>query len=147
MGSWQDCTHGASLRRANFKEAETYYRMSCVDRPDLIDSFAGLAVVLRQLNDPKKPADDAIREMMVENSDNFRAYLYTADYMREFGLAVLEPKDDSVPPFSKTENQPYTRAALIEIAHLKAPKELETLLAAADLARAQARVLGRSPIC
>jgi cellulose synthase operon protein C len=93
-------------------------------RSDPVDPYAGLALVLRQQLNKASDADKIIEKMLDENEQNFRAHLVAANYWREFD------KPDRAEPRIKRALQ-------------LAPKELEVLLAAAEVERTRTRRLAR----
>jgi tetratricopeptide (TPR) repeat protein len=112
-------------QQREYGEAVKWYEKSKDHKKDLLSSYAGLAVIQRLHLKREKAADATIEDMVKENNQAFRAHLIAAGYWREYG-------------------KPEQVEVAVAAARKLAPDELEVLVAAADLARAQARVLARS---
>jgi Tfp pilus assembly protein PilF len=104
-----------------------------------IESYYGLAFVQRQLNKPKE-ADGQIHRMLEKHPSDVQAFLVALRYLSEFGLqdlsAVAEPNKSWAA---------RSRASLVHDAYHIDEGNLDVLIAAARLARAQDRKLRIDP--
>lgn len=142
---------------ADVKGAWHWYERSIGHRKDLIDSYIGLAGILRfQLRQPDE-ADRLVAAMLgvdrndpkkqdveaAKNLENFRTFIYLAEYWRSLNRENDEAAAVA-PAVARAQSppKPLVRDAVahaVEKARSLAPDDLEVLLLAAEVSRDRAR--------
>lgn len=128
--------------------AADWYAESIKHRPDLIESYTGLAVILRlHLNRPEE-AHQVIADMLKANPTRFLAHVYVAGYWRALGKPHQAAETVAKPIAQAQQLPPGTPvdaavAAAIAEAQKHGPQELDVILLSADVARTRGQALAR----